>query len=58
MLTMITGNLVSQTAVSCSTVPVEKGVSDTVMVYYKEILSTLRGFSIIAKRNKDRSPVR
>lgn len=55
---MITGSLVSQIAVSCSTMPVEKGVSDTVMVYYKEILSTLRGFSIIAKRNKDRSPVR
>lgn len=55
---MITGNLVSQIAVSCSTLPFEKGVSDTVMDYYKEILSTLRRFSIIAKRNKDRSPVR
>lgn len=33
---MITGNLVSQIAVSYSTLPVEKGVSDTVMVYCKK----------------------
>lgn len=47
-LSKIIGNLVSQITASCSIPPVEMGVSDTVMVYSKEIL--IRFFIITEQR--------
>lgn len=51
-------NLVFQITISSPILPGEIGLSDILLVYSKEILSTLKSFSIITKLKKDRTPMR
>lgn len=55
---MVIGNLVFHSTVSHPILSVVIGLSDIVMVYSKEILSTLKRSSIIMKLNKERTHMR
>lgn len=55
---MVTGNSVFRFTISHPILSVVIGLSDIVMLYSKEILSTLKRYSIIIKLKKERTLMR